>query len=233
MLDTNAQKEQVGRWAAGQVAGGMVVGLGSGSTAACAVRALGERARAGLRITGVATSLATEELARAVGIPVAPFDEQPRLDLAIDGADEVDPRLDLVKGLGGALLREKLVELAAAQLLIIVDESKPVSALGERAPLPVEIVPFGWRRTHAALEALGCTAVLRGGPAAPYLTDGGHFLLDCRFGPIAQPAELAARIKALPGVVEHGLFLDMAGRVAVGQADGSVAVRLRQPTPYR
>jgi len=226
MPDVDALKAHAGRWAAEQVADGMVVGLGSGSTAAHAVRALGERVRAGLRVVGVATSRATEDLARTVGIPLASLDDQPRMDLAIDGADEVDPRLDLIKGHGGSLLREKLVELAATHLLIVVDENKLVDTLGERAAVPVEIVPFGWRRTKMALEALGCAATLRGG-GSPFVTDGGHYILDCRFGSIGQPEQTASQIKALSGVVEHGLFLGMAVQVAVARADGSVQVRHR------
>lgn len=227
MLDVEGQKRIAGRWAAQQVEDGMVVGLGSGSTAAWAVRALAERVAAGLRCTGVATSLETDALARSLGIPMSTLDEQGALDLAIDGADEVDPHLDLIKGAGGALLREKLVELAARDLLMIVDERKLVAALGERAAVPVEIVPFGWRRTVAALERLGGSALLRGGADAPFRTDGGHYIADCRFGRLADPAALAAAIKALPGVVEHGLFLGMAGRAAVGHADGTVEVLRR------
>ncbi len=226
MPDLDALKARAGRWAAEQVADGMVVGLGSGSTAAYAVRTLGERVRAGLRVVGVPTSQATEELARTVGIPLASLDDQPRMDLAIDGADEVDPRLDLIKGHGGSLLREKLVELAATRLLIVVDETKLVDTLGERAALPVEIVPFGWRRTKEAVEALGCAATLRGG-GSPFVTDGGHYILDCRFGSIGQPEQMAARVKALAGVVEHGLFLGMAGQVVVARDDGSLEVRHR------
>lgn len=227
MLDQDGQKQLVGRWAAEQVQDGMVVGLGTGSTAVWAVRALAERVRAGLRCTGVCTSLSTEALARSLGIAVAALDDQPALDLAIDGADEVDPALDLIKGLGGALLREKLVEQAAARFLVIVDASKLVERLGVRAPLPVEVVPFGWRRTQGALRALGCTPALRLANGEPFLTDSQHYIVDCRFAGIADAAALGRQIKLLPGVVDHGLFVGMATAVAVGQADGTVAVRQR------
>jgi len=227
MLDQDGQKRLVGRWAADQVQDGMIVGLGTGSTAVWAVRALAERVQAGLRCTGVCTSLATEALASSLGIPVASLDDQAALDLAIDGADEVDPALDLIKGLGGALLREKLVELAAARFLVIVDAGKLVERLGVKVPLPVEVVPFGWRRTQEALRALGCTPALRQAGGQPFLTDSRHYIVDCRFDGIADAAALSQRIKALPGVIEHGLFVGMATHVAIGQADGTVAVRQR------
>ncbi len=228
MLDVDGQKRVAARWAADQVSDGMLVGLGSGSTATLAVQALGMRVRQGLHLTGVATSTATEDLARSLGIRVLPLDESPQLDVAIDGADEVDPQLNLIKGLGGALLREKLVELAAKNLTIIVDQGKPVPVLGSRCPVPVEIVPFGWRRTQARIEELGCQAVLRLIHGEAFLTDSGHYVLDCRFGPLRDAEALASQLKALTGVVEHGLFLGLATRVAVGKADGSVDVRLRQ-----
>jgi ribose 5-phosphate isomerase A len=228
MLDIDGQKQLAARWAADQVADGMVVGLGSGSTATLAVQRLGERVRQGLRITGVATSAATELLARALGIPVMPLDDCARLDLAIDGADEVDPQLNLIKGLGGALLREKLVELTANELTVIVDQSKPVPGLGARSPVPVEIVQFGWRRTLARVEALGCRAIPRQVGNEFFLTDGGHYILDCHFGQMADPAAIGTRLKALSGVVEHGLFLGLATRLAIGKADGRVEIRVRE-----
>lgn len=227
MLDVEAQKALAARWAAEQVRDGMIVGLGTGSTATWAVRALGERVKQGLRLSGVATSKATEALAQSLGITVVALDDSPQLDLAIDGADQVDPQFNVIKGMGGALLREKLVELAARDLLIIVDESKLVPVLGDHGAVPVEIVPFGWRRTQAAVEALGCRAVLRASGSAPFVTDGGHFIFDCHFGPIADPPSLAAQLKALSGVVDHGLFLGLARRVVIGTARGTVEVRYR------
>ena len=227
MLEVEKQKRLAARWAADQIADGMVVGLGTGSTATWAVYALGERVRQGLRITGIATSTGTETLARSLGITVMALDDSPSLDIAIDGADEVDPQLNLIKGLGGALLREKLVELAARELTIVVDQGKLVSVLGSRSPVPVEIVPFGWRRTQARIEALGCQALPRLVGAETFVTDSGHFILDCRFGPLDDPAALAGRLKALSGVVEHGLFLGLATRVVIGKVDGGVEVRER------
>jgi ribose 5-phosphate isomerase A len=220
-------KEAAARYAAGLVEEGMVVGLGSGSTAALFVRALGVRVRAGLRIVGVPTSQATENLARAEGISLTTLEEQPHLDLDVDGADAVDPALELLKGLGGALLREKIVAAAAARFVVIVDESKLVTALSQTPLVPVEVIPFGWLRTAAALERLGATVARRArrdAPAEPFVTDGGHYVLDCRFADLADPAVVGARIKALTGVVDHGLFIGLATEAIVGHADGRVRV---------
>lgn len=220
-------KEAAARYAAGLVESGMLVGLGSGSTAALFVRALGERARAGLSIVGVPTSEATERLARAEGIALATLEETPRLDLDVDGADAVDPALNLLKGLGGALLREKIVAAAAARFAVIVDESKLVQSLSEAPLVPVEVIPFGWSRAVAALEALGATVTRRGrreAPEEPFVTDGGHYILDCRFAAIPDAPALATAIKSITGVVEHGLFIGMATEVVVGTADGGVRV---------
>jgi ribose 5-phosphate isomerase A len=214
-----AMKERAARHAAGLVQDGMIVGLGSGSTATLLVRALAERAEHGLTFIGVPTSEAIADLARSLGLKVTTIEEQPQLDLAIDGADEVDPALNLIKGLGGALLREKIVESAARKLVIIVDASKLVPRLGSQAPVPVEVVPFGWQNTKRALESLGCVAERRMAGADPFVTDGGHYILHCRFAPIADAHDLGARIKALTGVVEHGLFLGMAQEVIVGHPD--------------
>ena len=220
-------KEAAARYAAGLVEEGMVVGLGSGSTAALFVRALGARVRAGLRIVGVPTSQATADLARAEGISLTTLEEHPHLDLDVDGADAVDPALGLLKGLGGALLREKIVAAAAARFAVIVDESKLVTALSQTPLVPVEVIPFGWRRTAAALERLGATVARRArreAPAEPFVTDGGHYVLDCRFADLSDPAAVGAQIKALTGVVDHGLFIGLATEAIVGHADGSVHV---------
>jgi ribose 5-phosphate isomerase A len=220
-------KEAAARHAATLVEDGMVLGLGSGSTAALFVRALGERVRAGLRVVGVPTSLATERLAAAEGIALATLEEYPRLDLDVDGADAVDPALNLLKGLGGALLREKIVAAAAARFVVIVDASKVVDALAATPLVPVEVIPFGWTRTRAALEGLGALVgrrMQRDAPDEPFVTDGGHYVLDCRFADFPDPAMTAAQIKALTGVVDHGLFIGMATEAVVGGADGSVRV---------
>jgi len=220
-------KEAVARYAAGLVEDGMVLGLGTGTTAVRFVRALGERVRAGLRVVGVPTSEATGALARSEGILVATLEDYPRLDLDIDGADAVDPNLNLLKGLGGALLREKIVAAASGRFAVIVDRSKWVTTLTEGGLVPVEVVPFGWSRTKVELEDLGATATLRARPDEPdhpYITDGGHLILDCRFDDLSDPVEIAARMKALVGVVDHGIFIGMATMAIIGSPDGHVRV---------
>ena len=201
---------------------GMVVGLGTGSTAAFAVEALARRHRQGLRFVGLPTSERTAAQAAAAGIPLTSFAEHRQVDLTIDGADEVERgTLNLIKGLGGALLREKIVAAASRRLAIIVDGAKLVDRLGTRAPVPVEVVAFGLEATRAALEALGASARLRRSPAGePFVTDGGNRILDCSFGPIADPARLEERIGRVVGVVESGLFIGRADPVFVADAAG-------------
>ena len=200
---------------------GMVLGLGSGSTARICVEELARRVRAGLRIVGVPTSRRTEALARELGVPLTSLDDYQRIDLTIDGADEVDCQtFNLIKGQGGSLLREKLVAVVSEQEIIIADQSKLVSTLGERQPVPVEVVQFGWRRTAEALEQLGCQASLRQVEGSSFLSDEGHYILDCRFGSIEDPARLATEIKAIVGVVEHGLFIGLANRLIVAGERG-------------
>ncbi len=223
-LDQAAQKAAAAVRAAMEVQPGMVVGLGSGSTAALVVESLGARLRDGLRFFGVPTSEATRLQAERLGIPLTTLEERPELDLDIDGADEVDPRGELIKGLGGALLREKLVASAARRLIVVVDEGKRVARLGGHAPVPVEVVRFGWRGTAARLQALGAAPELRGGAGDPFVTDGGNHILDCRFPEEADLARLAAPIKSLLGVVEHGLFVGMHPTVITGQSDGNCSV---------
>jgi ribose 5-phosphate isomerase A len=221
MADEVGKRAAAARGAA-EVAGGQLIGLGSGSTVDLLVAALGERARReGLRIEAVAASASTERAARAAGIPLRDLSEVGELDLALDGADEVDPAGRLLKGGGGALLREKLVALAARRLVVLVDRRKLVRRLGERMPLPVEVVPFGWRRTAERLRGLGLTPVLRGGEGSPYRTDNGNLILDCT----GDFADLGREIKALTGVVEHGIFAGFRPRVIVGGEDGSTEVR--------
>ncbi|HKP51800.1 MAG TPA: ribose-5-phosphate isomerase RpiA [Chloroflexia bacterium] len=220
--DVRELKKAAALRAVGYVRDGMRVGLGTGSTAEYAVRELGARVAQGLQIIGVPTSEKTAVLARQLGIPLATLEECPELDLTIDGADEVDPRtLDVIKGLGGALLREKIVALASKLEVLVVDESKIVERLGERTPVPVEVVQFGWTQTHSALAALGCDPQRRiTGRGEPYITDSGNYLLDCRFPGVDDPADLATRIKSITGVVEHGLFVGIAGRVVVAGESG-------------
>ena len=219
----DAALEAVGRAAADEVRPGTVVGLGTGSTADAFLRALGARVAAGLRVTGVPTSEQTERLARELGIPVASLDAVGRIDLGVDGADEIDPALDAVKGRGGALLFEKLVAEACDDYLLIAAASKRVAQLGTRLPLPVEVVPLGWEQTAARVAAVGVAPALRPGPGgAPYRSDGGHFILDCETGPIADAAALAASLKQVTGVVDHGLFVGLATRVFFAEPDGTV-----------
>ena len=213
-------KRRAAEAAVDRVKDGMVLGLGTGSTVRYAIERLGRRVAEGWELAGVPTSRATAELARELQIPLTTLDEHPSLDLTIDGADEVDPRLDLIKGLGGALLREKIVAAASEAFLVVVDEGKVVEGLGERAPLPVEVLPFGARRTRSRLEALGCEPTLRHAGEAPFRTDNGNYVIHCRFEGIADPRELAGRLKEIPGVIEHGLFLEMADAVFVGTAAG-------------
>lgn len=200
----------------------MVVGLGTGGTAAFAIRRIGQLMRAGRLqgIAGVPTSRSVEALARQQGIPLATLEEHPELDITIDGADEVDPDLDLIKGRGGAMLHEKIVAQASRCEVIVVDEGKLVPRLGGQAPLPVEVVPFGLPVVARALTELGGRPVrrLRGGQ--PVLTDEGNLILDCWFGGIEDPQGLDREIRAIPGVVEHGLFLGLTSMVVVGGWEG-------------
>jgi ribose 5-phosphate isomerase A len=208
---------------AAEVRSGMVIGLGTGSTAIHVVRAVGRLLAEGtLRdVVAVPTSEATAALARSVGVPLATLAEQPRLGVCIDGADEIDAALGLTKGLGGALLREKVVAAAADRLVIVADDSKLVDRLGTRAPIPVEVIPFARAVCAIALARLGCEPVLRTGTDGPFRTDEGNEILDCRFADgIADAAALDLAIDRIPGVVEHGLFLGMARAAYVASADG-------------
>ena len=217
--------------AAQYIADGMAVGLGTGTTADFFLQALGARVQAGLRVVGVPTSARTEARARELGIPVTTLDANPRLAVTVDGADEVDlATFHLVKGRGGALLREKIVAVASALEIIIVDGGKVVPALGAKGTVPVEIIPFGWHNTAASLTALGAAVELRSlDPAEAantasaehaFVTDSGNFILDCHWPVIPDPAALGAQVKAITGVVEHGLFIGIAGRVIVAAATG-------------
>jgi ribose 5-phosphate isomerase A len=203
---------------------GMTLGLGTGSTAAIFVELLGRRVAAGLDVRGVPTSERTRAQAYALDIPLVGFDEVDTLDLAVDGADELDPALRLIKGGGGALLHEKVVAAAARRFVVIVDEAKRVARLGA-FPLPVEVIRFGHERVMRALAARGARAVLRrGADGAPFVTDSGHHIVDAHFGAIDDPEALAAWLDGTVGVVEHGLFLGMAERVVVGTADSAYEI---------
>jgi ribose 5-phosphate isomerase A len=208
------------------VKSGSIVGLGSGSTAAYAVRFLAERIRDGLKTIGIPTSKQTQHLAEQLGIPLATLDERPKIDIDIDGADEIDPQLNLIKGGGGAFLREKIVASVSRRFIVIGDSAKQVKRLG-KFPLPVEVVPFAQSLIKPQIEALGAKVSLRNyAYGNPYVTDEGHHILDCTFGEIAEPAALAEKLCHIPGVVEHGLFIGMAELALIGK-DGKV-VQLRR-----
>ncbi|MCU1335772.1 MAG: ribose 5-phosphate isomerase [Bryobacterales bacterium] len=200
--------------AVAQVSSGMIVGLGTGTTEEFVLLALARRIREGLRITGVPTSEHTAARARELGIPLTELGAKP-IDIAIDGADEVErDTLHLIKGHGGALLREKIVAQASARFLVVIDQTKMVNVLGV-GPVPVEVVPFGWRATARRIESLGAKPERR-----EFLTDSGNFILDCAFGPIQAPESLANDLDHVVGVVEHGLFIGLATEVHVGEASG-------------
>jgi ribose 5-phosphate isomerase A len=221
-------KREVGRRAAELVRSGMSVGLGTGSTARHLIERLGERVREGLRFRAVSTSTATTEAAERLGIPLFALEECAPLDLAIDGADQVDRQGDLIKGLGGALLREKRVARAAREFVVIVDSGKLVERLGEGCPVPVEVDPSAWRDVQGRLEGLGAVATLRRRSGRPYVTDNGNRILDAEFGPIESARELEQALNRLPGVLENGVFSGLAARVLIGEPAG-----VREWTPPR
>jgi ribose 5-phosphate isomerase A len=229
-VDRDELKRAAALRAIEEVQDGMVLGLGTGSTAAHVVEGLAARVRAGLRIVGIPSSERTAAQARRLGIRIATFAEYQKLDLTIDGADEVElGTLHLIKGLGGALLREKIVAAASRRLVIVVDQEKLVERLGEHTPVPVEVTPFGWQATAAALAALGSMPERRYIGEQPFVTDEGHLIFDCRFGPIADPAALEARIAMTVGTVESGLFVGRSSMVVVA-SDSGVEVLFPPPT---
>lgn len=201
---------------------GMTVGLGTGSTAYYAIKRVGELVSKGYKLKCVATSRQTEEIAKECGIEIVSLCDVDHIDVTIDGADEVDPNLQLIKGLGGALLREKIVAAASVLEVIIVDSSKIVEVLGAKTPLPVEVIQYGHNRTAFALERQGCVPTLRMRDGVPFVTDGGNYIYDCKFKAIESPFFLESRIDVIPGVVENGLFLNTAGVVLVSHADGTI-----------
>src|SRR5580693_275862 len=219
------EKEAAARAGLAFVKDGQVVGLGTGSTAAYFIRLLGEQVAKGLRIRGIPTSVRSGELATSLGIPLTTLDECQEIDVTVDGADEVDPELRLIKGGGGALLREKIVASATRQFVIVADATKRVPVLG-KFPLPVEVIKFAQALVRKKIEALGAAVELRlGKDGKPYLTDENNHILDCRFGQIPDANELAWKLSDMPGVVEHGLFIGMASVLLV--ANGSEVVEMR------
>jgi ribose 5-phosphate isomerase A len=213
-------KKTAGEHAVRYVESGMVVGLGTGSTVAHTIKKLGEMSAEGLDLIGIPTSRESESLARSLGIRLSTLEENPTVDITIDGADEVDPNLDLIKGMGGALLREKIVARASKTEVIVVDDSKLVKTLGTKSPLPVEVVPFGWGTVKKSVEKLGCTAVLREKDGKPYVTDNGNLILDCSFQSIKEPQKLEKELNNITGIVENGLFVGIADKVVVASDKG-------------
>jgi ribose 5-phosphate isomerase A len=231
-MDLEAQKRQAAAVAVEWIKPGMKLGLGTGSTAKHFVELLAERVHKGLNVVGVPTSEVTRALAEKVGVPLTTLDETPVLDITVDGADEIGPDLSLIKGGGGALLREKIVAAASGRMVVIADESKWVPVLGA-FPLPIEVMPFGLAATKRAVEA-ACAAAGCPGPSAvrqakdghAFVTDGGHWILDARLSRIPDPVTLSAKLSQIPGVVEHGLFIGMAqAAILAGPAGARVVER--------
>jgi len=223
------QKQKAAERAADDVSSGMKLGIGTGSTAEFFVKALGQKVRDGLDVVGVPTSERTRQLAEQEGIRLSTLDALGTLDLTVDGADEIGPELALIKGGGGALLREKIVAAASDRMIVIADESKTVDVLG-KFPLPIEVNPFGLGATRVAIEAvlkgmeLPAQLELRGGDDHPFVTDGGHYILDAHLQAIPDPSGLAEKLVAIPGVVEHGLFIGLASKAYVATADSVITL---------
>ncbi len=223
LAEQNQLKRAAAESAAALVQDGMILGLGTGSTAALFIQALSRRLAAdGLRIKGIPTSSNTEDLARSLGIPLSSFAENAQIDLTVDGADEIERgTVCLIKGRGGALLREKIVAAASQRMVVIADETKLVDRLGSLVSVPVEVVRFGWQATARNLAKIGGNPSLRlGNDETPYVTDGGNFIMDCAFGPIAEPKEVAHQLDHVVGVIEHGLFLGYASEAIVAGREG-------------
>jgi len=223
MASAQSLKQQAADRVLAYIHSGMIVGLGAGSTAVLAVRGLAEKLARGelTDIWGIPCSRVIEAEARRLGMPITSLEDHPVIDVTFDGADEVDPALNLIKGGGGALLREKIVAQTSRREIIIVDESKLSATLGTHWAVPVEVIPFGWRTQAAYLESLGAQVRLRpGDDGTPFKTDQGSFILDCSFGPIGDPVSLGARMDARTGIVAHGLFLGLATDLIVAGASG-------------
>lgn len=220
LLEQEEMKKLAAEKAVKYVKDGMIVGLGTGSTTEYALKKLGELIKDGLNIKGIPTSMHTRKIAKEQNIPLTTMEENPEIDLTIDGADEVDSHLNVIKGGGGALTREKIIAYHSKKEIIIVDDSKVVKALGIDCPLPVEVVKFGWQSTKKTLEKFGCTAELRKIMNEPYITDNSNYILDCDFERIAEPEQLEKDINSIPGVVENGLFIGLVDEAIVGSKQG-------------
>ncbi|PLS08451.1 ribose-5-phosphate isomerase RpiA [Neobacillus cucumis] len=221
------QKKEVGEKAVEYVKDGMVVGLGTGSTVFFTISKLGELVKQGLSIKGIPTSIQTEQLANQLGIPLVSFTEINQIDIAIDGADEVSADLDLIKGGGGALLREKIIAKAAKTFIVVADSHKLVNKLGS-FPLPVEVVPFGVEMTTKYILELGGAPKLRQKNGSPYLTDNGNYILDCHIQPIIHPEELERDLNMIPGIVDNGLFVGMADYIITMNEDKEIDIKIKK-----
>jgi ribose 5-phosphate isomerase A len=223
METADLKKRRAGEKATEYIKDGMMIGLGSGSTVYWTMKKLGELIKEGLQIKGIPSSKRTEGWAKEFGIPLTDFSETQTLDIAIDGADEIDKDFNLIKGGGGSLVREKFVDIAAGKFIVIADDSKMVDQLGA-IPLPVEVVPFGWELTSARIASLGCEPALRKKDGKVFISDNGNFILDCQFSGLTKPEEIHQQLKMLLGVVETGLFINMADILVIGNENGTEVI---------
>ena len=231
LLNQEEMKKLAGEKSVEYIEDGMVVGLGTGSTVEYALKKLGERVKEGLKIEGIPTSLRTKRSATNHGIPLTTLDEHSEIDITIDGADEVDSNLTLIKGGGGALTREKLIAFHSKRVIIIIDESKVVKKLGIGFSLPVEVIKYGWKATMKTLEDLGCVPELRTITGEPYITDNQNYIIDCDFGRIDDAELLERDLTLIPGVVENGLFVDLVSEVIVASKQGIMTLEKQVVSP--
>ncbi|MBS1576549.1 MAG: ribose-5-phosphate isomerase RpiA [Bacteroidetes bacterium] len=222
MLSQEEMKRAAGEYAAQLIKPGFVTGIGTGSTVYYFIHALAGRVKEGLDIKATVTSKQSATLAQELGIIITDLNNIDNIDITVDGADEVDNKLQLIKGGGGALLQEKMVAAASHRLVIIADDKKVVNRLG-KFPLPVEVIPYGWKQTRKHIAGLNCTKiVLREKESIPFITDHGHYILDCHFEEIEDPGQLSIQLNSIPGVVENGLFINMASEIIIGKPDGTI-----------
>jgi ribose 5-phosphate isomerase A len=224
MLSQEEMKRVVGEYAAELIQPGFVTGIGTGSTVYYFIHALAKRVQEGLTITATVTSQKSASLAKELGIAITDLNEIDTIDITIDGADEADNQLQLIKGGGGALLQEKMVAAASRKLVIIADSTKIVNQLGV-FPLPVEVIPYGWKQTLRHIAGLSCNTIkLREKEGKPFITDHGHYILDCQFRKIENPSQLSVQLNSIPGVVENGLFINMASSIITSNPDGTIKI---------